>query len=57
MLGYKFFGVDHILFGTDFGPVNFTWRTIDSVEKMSIPEADKRKIFTDNTLNLLRLSV
>jgi predicted TIM-barrel fold metal-dependent hydrolase len=57
MLGYKFFGPDHILFGTDAGPVGYTWRTIVSVERMDIPEADKRKIFTDNAVNLLRLSI
>jgi len=30
MLGYKFFGADHILFGSDEGPVETTWRTIES---------------------------
>lgn len=61
MCGYDFFGVDHLLFGTDmplggggFGPGR-TLETIRSIERMNIPEADKDKIFFDNARQLLRL--
>lgn len=60
MLGYSFFGADHILFGTDapLGPKNgLTWQTLKSVERMDIPEGDKEKIFMHNAVNLLRLSI
>jgi predicted TIM-barrel fold metal-dependent hydrolase len=60
MLGYAFFGVDHILFGTDapLGPKNgLTWQTMKSVEAMSIPDVDKEKIFILNAIKLLRLSI
>jgi uncharacterized protein len=60
MLGYAFFGVDHILFGTDapLGPKNgLTWQTMKSVEAMNIPDIDKEKIFIQNAIKLLRLSI
>jgi predicted TIM-barrel fold metal-dependent hydrolase len=60
MLGYSFFGADHILFGTDapFGPkYGVTLETIKSVERMSIPDIDKEKIFMQNAVNLLRLAI
>ncbi|MFC1902390.1 amidohydrolase family protein, partial [Chloroflexota bacterium] len=58
MCGYAFFGADHLLFGTDaplgarFG---ITGDTLESVEQMDIPDADKQKIFFKNAVNLLRL--
>ena len=58
MCGYAFFGVDHLLFGTDspLGPgFGFTGETIASVERMSIPDIDKEKIFMQNAINLLKL--
>jgi predicted TIM-barrel fold metal-dependent hydrolase len=60
MLGYAFFGADHILFGTDapLGPKNgLTWQTMKSVEEMNIPDIDKEKIFIRNAIDLLRLSI
>jgi uncharacterized protein len=60
MLGYAFFGADHILFGTDapLGPKNgLTWQTLKSVEEMNIPDIDKEKIFIRNAIDLLRLSI
>jgi uncharacterized protein len=60
MLGYAFFGAEHILFGTDapLGPKNgLTWQTLKSVEEMNIPEIDKEKIFIRNAVKLLRLSI
>ena len=50
-------GVDRVLFGTDFGPVPMSPKLhIDLVDN-TIPDAqDRRKIFSTNTLGLLRLS-
>jgi aminocarboxymuconate-semialdehyde decarboxylase len=62
MCGYAFFDADHILFGTDtpfdseLGDRNIR-ETIRSIEEMDIPASDKKKIFEDNSRQLLRLSV
>jgi predicted TIM-barrel fold metal-dependent hydrolase len=58
MLGYSFFGADHLLFGTDapLGPkYGYTLQTEKSIERMNIPDEDKEKIFFDNAVNLLRI--
>ena len=62
MCGYDFFGVDHVLFGTDmpFGGelgAYYVRETIRSVEEMAIPEQDKKKIFEDNPRRLFHLPV
>ncbi len=63
MCGYAFFGVDHILFGTDapLGSVRAgygrTLETIRAIERMDISDIDKDKIFFDNAFNLLKLAV
>jgi uncharacterized protein len=60
MCGYGFFGADHLLFGTDapLGPrYGLTGETISSIERMSIPENEKEKIFSQNAVNLLRLPI
>jgi predicted TIM-barrel fold metal-dependent hydrolase len=60
MLGYKYFGADHIVFATDapLGPkYGLTLETIKSIERMEIPDGDKEKIFTDNAVSLLRLPI
>ncbi len=60
MLGYAYFGVDHLLFATDapLGPrYGLTSETITSIEEMNIPEADKKKIFTQNAVNLLKMAI
>ena len=60
MCGYGFFGAEHLLFGTDapLGPgFGLTMVTIQSVERMSIPDSDKEKIFLQNAINLLRLAI
>ena len=58
--GYNFFGADHIVFGTDdplgADPAGLTGETIESVEKIAIPDAEKEKIFTHNAVSLLRLA-
>ena len=60
MLGYDFFGVEHILFGTDstFGKENgelYLRQTIDAVYRMNVSDADKEEIFAGNARRLLRL--
>jgi len=60
MCGLDFFGADHILFGTDMpfdsemGLVAVR-RTVEAIERMSISDSDKRKIFEENAKRLLRL--
>ena len=50
-------GVDHVLFGTDFGPVPMSPKLhIDLVDNMIADEGDRKKIFSTNTLALLHLA-
>ena len=62
MCAYEFFGPKQLLFGTDM-PMDsqmgyrLVRDIIGSIERMDIPEADKKKIFEDNARNLLRLPV
>jgi aminocarboxymuconate-semialdehyde decarboxylase len=61
MLAYDFWGADHIVFGADMplGDYFFGFRsyreTINAIEAMNISEDEKKKIFVDNTLSLLRI--
>lgn len=57
MCGYDYFGADHIVFGTDMPWYNETavGNTIRAIEAMSIPAADKQKIFEGNAQRLLKL--
>jgi predicted TIM-barrel fold metal-dependent hydrolase len=60
MLAYSFFGVEHILFGTDLpydhtGGGRMTRLTIGAVEEMDISDVDRKKIYEDNVKSLLRL--
>jgi predicted TIM-barrel fold metal-dependent hydrolase len=49
-------GVDRVLFGTDFGPVPMNPKVhIDLVDDTITDAADREKIFSTNTLALLRL--
>jgi predicted TIM-barrel fold metal-dependent hydrolase len=63
MLAYHFWGADHIVFGADMplGDHYFGFRsyrqTIGAIEAMEITEAEKKKIFADNAIKLLRLPV
>lgn len=59
---HAFFGTDHLLFGTDFPFDSFegeryTRETIESIEKMYLSEADKKKIYEENVRSLFRLPV
>jgi len=58
MCGYAFYSADHILFGTDapLGPkFGLTGETAESIERMSIPDEEKEKIFSRNAIELLSL--
>ena len=60
MCGYHFFGVDHLLFGTDmpFDGELGAWSvrmTVESIEKMEIPDSEKANISEKNAKELLRL--
>jgi aminocarboxymuconate-semialdehyde decarboxylase len=60
MCSHAFFGTGHLLFGTDvpYGPAAgepFIRQTIDAIEGMKIPDADKQKIYEKNAKALLRL--
>ena len=50
-------GIDRILFGTDFGPVPMSPKVhIDLVNDTVTEARDREKIFSTNTLALLRLT-
>ena len=61
MLAYHFWGADHIVFGADMplGDHYFGFRsyrqTIGAIEAMDISDTEKKKIFSENALRLLRL--
>ncbi len=62
MLAHSFFGVDHILFGTDLpydhtSGDRMTRMTIGAVEEMDISEADRKKIYEENARSLMRLPI
>lgn len=62
MLGRAFFGIEKILFGTDFpfaghDGEKVTRQTIDSIEEMEISDEEKKQIFEDNARKLMRLPV
>src|SRR5262245_19685863 len=51
--GLEFFGADHVVFATDtpLGPIA---PTIDTIKKLDITEADRRKIFVGNAERLIK---
>ncbi len=52
----EFFGVEHVLFGTDFGfSQEFAPQTIEDVETVVTDEVDKQTIYEDNARRVLRL--
>jgi predicted TIM-barrel fold metal-dependent hydrolase len=60
MCGLSFAGLDQMLFATDFPFDNQTGRrlirdTIESIERMGLSDADKRRIYYNNAVKLLRL--
>jgi predicted TIM-barrel fold metal-dependent hydrolase len=63
MCGHDIFGTEHMLFGTDAplgagdGEHGLTLKTIQSIERMAIPDAEKEMIFADNALKLLKIDL
>ena len=60
--GLDFFGVDHVLFGTDMpfdpeGGPGFVRDTIKAINAIDVPEEDRRQIFEGNATRMLRLKV
>ncbi len=60
--GLEFFGVDHVLFGTDMpfdpeGGPGFVRDTIKAVDAIDVSEEDRRQIFEGNAKRMLRLKV
>ncbi|TME41757.1 MAG: amidohydrolase [Chloroflexi bacterium] len=60
--GLEFFGVDHVLFGTDMpfdpeGGPGFVRDTIKAVNAIDVSEEDRRQIFEGNARRMLRLKV
>jgi MmgE/PrpD N-terminal domain/Amidohydrolase len=61
-LAHKFFGPEHLLFGTDMPYDNAHGdrdirETIRGVEEMNITDGERKKIYEDNARSLLRLPV
>jgi aminocarboxymuconate-semialdehyde decarboxylase len=58
--GLDFFGVDHVLFGTDCpfdpegGPL-FIRETFKAMDALKLKPGDRRKIYFGNAVNMLRL--
>ncbi len=58
----EFFGEDHVLFASDApfdpegGPM-YIRETIECIDAIDMPEATKRKIYQDNAVRLLGLSL
>jgi len=60
MCSYEFFGVDHLLFGSDapLGPdFGLTGETIYTIEQMDISVEHKEKIFWRNAMDLLKIAI
>jgi aminocarboxymuconate-semialdehyde decarboxylase len=62
MLARSFFGIDRLLFGTDFpfaghNGERVTRQTINAIEEMEISDVEKRKIFEDNARKIMRLPI
>jgi predicted TIM-barrel fold metal-dependent hydrolase len=60
MCGYRFFGVEHLLFATDMPfDVEFGNRavrkTIESVEALGLSPSEKKRVYEDNAKSLLRI--
>jgi predicted TIM-barrel fold metal-dependent hydrolase len=59
--GLDFFGIDHCLFGTDCpfdpegGPM-YIREIARAIDSLGLPDADRRKLYVDNAVRLLRLA-
>jgi len=58
MDSYAFYGADHMLYGTD-APLGPKWGmiegTIESIDRMDIPQNEKQKIFKQNALDMFNM--
>lgn len=60
MCGYRFFGADHLVFGTDM-PFDVELgdrgirKTIQSVEALGLNPVESKMVYEDNAKRLLRL--
>ena len=52
--GIEFFGLDHVLFGTDF-PWGNSEKIISNIRSLDLSESNRNKIFSDNISKLLGL--
>ncbi len=54
--GLQFFGIDHAVFSTDcpFAPVK---ETFESIDRLELEEADKKKLFSGNAARLMKLDI
>lgn len=61
MCAYDFYGIDQMLFAADIPlgpwPAGMTLKTIQSVERMPIPDNEKQQIFERNAIKLLKLAI
>jgi aminocarboxymuconate-semialdehyde decarboxylase len=59
MCAYAFCGADHMLLGTDFPMVtsDLVKESIRSVNEMTIPGAEKKRIFEENARKILKLPI
>jgi predicted TIM-barrel fold metal-dependent hydrolase len=57
---YEYYGAGHMLFGTD-APLGPRWGmiegTIQSIERMPIPEAEKELIFSGNAIEMFKMAL
>jgi predicted TIM-barrel fold metal-dependent hydrolase len=52
----EFFGIEHVLFGSDFGfNLQFAPETIEDVELVIQDEAEKQAVYEGNARRVLRL--
>lgn len=60
--GLDFFGIDHVLFGTDCpfdpegGPL-FIRETMKAIDSLKLRDGDRRKLYFGNAVNMLRLEL
>ena len=63
MLAHDFWGPDKLVFGADMPLGDFFWGgrsyrvTIEAINAMGITDEDKKKIFFDNAVKLLRIPI